>query len=360
MHSETKFILSIVSLVFIGIAFQNCGQSFEVNEQSLSSESAPVTEPPAAAPDPEAYKSLANNRVGTCGLKNNGTVDCVAPYIAPAGLTDIKAIAGGAGFHFCAITKDDKVNCWGRNDEGQLGNDSLVSSNVPVEAAGLSGVKSISVGDYHSCALAANGISCWGRIAGPENVSQIPMLIPDTADATRIFASSFNTCFLTTTNAVKCLGVGGPILLQNPGEFENTLVPVTIPNLADVKDISVGYLHACAFLGAKTIKCWGVNSVGQIGDGTTNTASSPIDVTGSLDSIQVSASGVYTCALGKNLTLKCWGSVFGFGTPPLFESPTAMDVAGLSDIKILALSPINACAVNSKNEISCIGNAVAP
>jgi len=96
------------------------------------------------------------------GQLGNGTT--ALPYIpVNTGLTGVSAVSAG-GWHSCALT-GGAVRCWGYNGYGQLGNNSTGDSSNPVDVTGLpTGVASISAGLNHTCALTSTGsIQCWGR-----------------------------------------------------------------------------------------------------------------------------------------------------------------------------------------------------
>jgi alpha-tubulin suppressor-like RCC1 family protein len=106
-------------------------------------------------------------------LGNNSTTQRNVPVqVVGAGgsgvLSGIASIAAGED-HTCALSTTGGIDCWGYNDYGQLGNNSTTDSHVPVQVAGvggtglLSGTATIAAGGYHTCALSATGrIDCWG------------------------------------------------------------------------------------------------------------------------------------------------------------------------------------------------------
>ena len=97
-------------------------------------------------------------------LKSDGTVFTWAVNGTPApvnGLTNIKAIAAG-GYHSMALKKDGKVYAWGEGQDGQLGHGQYASSEAPVQVYDLTGITDSAAGQVHYLALHHNGtIYAW-------------------------------------------------------------------------------------------------------------------------------------------------------------------------------------------------------
>ena len=74
--------------------------------------------------------------------------------------------------------------------------------------------------------------------------------------------------------------------------------------------VSAGGDHTCAVLTNGTIRCWGANFFGQLGDNSTNHSSVPVTVMGISTAEQVSSGNFHSCAVLTNGTVKCWGSNF--------------------------------------------------
>src|SRR2546425_1040376 len=165
----------------------------------------------------------------------------------------------------CALFGDGTAQCWGRNDDGQLGDGTFTSSSTPLRVGGLTGAAAVSGGFYHTCALLGDGtVQCWGR------------------------------------NAEGQLGNGTTIGSRVPGR---------VAGLPSATAVSGGFQHTCALLSDGTAQCWGRNLEGQLGDGTTTSSSTPVRVGGITGAVAVSAGILHTCALLANGTVKCWGAV---------------------------------------------------
>jgi alpha-tubulin suppressor-like RCC1 family protein len=228
-----------------------------------------------------------HNRYGELG--DGTTTDHHAP-VAVSGLTsDVTAIAVGY-LHGCALTSEGAVKCWGYNRYGQLGDGTRINRRTPVDVSGLSsGVTAITAGGGHSCALTnAGGVKCWGsnyfgelgdgtttRHPTPVDVSGL------SSGVTAIAAGGeAHGCALTSAGGVKCWGYNGYGQLGDLTTIDRD-TPVDVSGLAaGVETITAGgYGHACALTSAGEVKCWGRNSSGQLGDGTTTERNMPVVVT---------------------------------------------------------------------------------
>jgi alpha-tubulin suppressor-like RCC1 family protein len=191
-------------------------------------------------------------------------------WIALAGRVNADSMTLGAGWaHTCALLSDGSVRCWGSNYDSQLGDGTATYSSTPVTVLDLGGTGvAIATGSSHMSALLADGsVRCWG-----DNYhSQI-------GDGT------------TTDRST-------PVLVSNLG---GTAVA-----------IAAGDRHTCALLSDGPVRCWGGNGVGQLGDGTTTSRSTPVSVS-SLGgtAVAIAAGSFHTCALLSDGSVQCWG-----GTP---------------------------------------------
>lgn len=139
-----------------------------------------------------------------------------------------------------------------------------------------------------------------------------------------------------------------PAAATDPTELEN------------VSQIDAGTNSTCGLLDSGTIRCWGYNGYGQLGDGTTTEASVPRGVVGISDATTIGVGGDHACAVVQDGELRCWGrNTWGqLGRGNTTDSTVPVAVDGLDNVDQLALGARHSCAVRS-GEVWCWGrNAV--
>lgn len=252
------------------------------------------------------------------GQLGNGTTAATSTPVQVSGVDDAVQVAT-ASTHSCARTKAGAVTCWGANGSGQLGNGSTTSSPTPVATAGVTGASDVSTGTSHTCAVAGDAtVRCWGANTfgqlgnGAQGAaSPTPVQVQGITGAAQVAAGSNFTCALTTAGAVSCWGANTSGQLGN-GTTKRSNTPVPVTGLdRGVAGIAAGNEVACARLADGTARCWGSNARGQLGDGDVANASEPQEVVGLKDVTSISAGaavGGHACAVSADGTAHCWGT----------------------------------------------------
>jgi len=252
---------------------------------------------------------------------NNTTVNQVSPQHMLLQSTNkfLMAIAISAGSaHTCALAPTAVAYCWGNNGSGRLGNGQItnLSGGVPVNDPGNSGqplanVRAISAGGTQTCAIsgaagAPGQVYCWGT-----GYAALGTNTGITAKAVSVGNS--HTCVVLANLSVKCWGDNTYGQLGN-GSTTSALysAPVAASGITNAVDVVTGKYHTCALLSDQSIKCWGANSSGQLGNGTIIQSLTPVSVSGisAVTAISSSSSSLHTCAVGSVsgvLGMKCWG-----------------------------------------------------
>ena len=293
-----------------------------------------------------------------------------APVVIPSLIGGIAQVSTGAGYT-CALTSSGGVRCWGTNLKGELGDDTRIDSETPVDVTGLaSGVAQISSGPDHACALTTSGsVKCWGYNHngqlgdGTTTLRDTPVVVIGLTGVVQVSAGNDFTCALTAAGGVKCWGNN---LYGQLGNGAKT--PLTNKTPVDVMGLASGVVqlatsngnHACAITTAGAVKCWGSNGSGQLGDGTHTDRDTPVDVSGLASGVaDVSASSFDTCAVTASGGVKCWGAntngELGDGTTGT-GSDSPVDVSTLrSGVAEVSVGTHYACAINRAARVRCWG-----
>jgi alpha-tubulin suppressor-like RCC1 family protein len=280
-----------------------------------------------------------------------------------SGMTSIDA--GYA--HACSLTSDGGAKCWGMNGFGTLGDGAEIYRTIPVDVIGLEeGVNIITVGWSHICALTPEGgVKCWG--AGPAvgdgtNISRnTPVDVIGLSSGVKIIdAGGYHTCSVSVVGGVKCWGQNYEGVLGD-GTTINRNTPVDVIGLSSgIGDVSAGTNHTCALTVNGGVKCWGWNGSGELGDGTTNQSTTPVDVVGMSNGVSaLSAGRSHTCTLSETGGVKCWGDneygQLGDGTTD--DKSTPVDVLGLSSgVKAISAGVNHTCVLTEAGGVKCWGN----
>ena len=287
-------------------------------------------------------KCWGSNFLGQLG--NNSSGYSLIPVDVWGLSSGVSAIAVG-DWHACALTTLGGVKCWGGNFKGELGNNSTIESNVPVDVTGLSsGVSAIAAGGEHTCALTTTGgVKCWGQNSSGQlgnnstHDSTHPVDVSGlSSGVSAIAAGTYNTCALTTTGGVKCWGWGSSGQLGN-NAWESSLIPMDVSGLSNgVSAIAVGSYHACALTTTGGVKCWGSGYYGQLGNNAKTNRNIPVDVSGLSSGVSdITAGFEHTCAFTTAGWVECWGFNYNgqLGNNSTTDSPIPVNVIGFGPIK---------------------------
>ena len=321
----------------------------------------PITVSGLTVGTPYTFTVTASNAVGS------GPASAASNSVTPLAGLSATAIAAG-GFHTCALTSGGAVQCWGFNQQGQVGDNTTTPRPTPVAVSGLSsGVTAIAAGGQRTCALTSAGaVQCWGANfagqLGDNTTTQRPAPVAAlglSAGVTAITAGGTHTCALTSAGAVRCWGQN---LFGGLGDNTTTtrLASVAVAGLSSgIAAIAAGGSHTCALTSAGAVKCWGLNDAGQLGDNTTTNRLVPVAVPALIEGVAaIAAGGGHACALSSAGGVKCWGlndnGQLGDNTTTNRLAPVA--VLGLSSgVAAIAAGERHTCALTSAGAVKCWG-----
>lgn len=263
----------------------------------------------------------------------------------------------------CALYAEGTVGCWGGEELG--GNGSVGFSSTPVLVRGISTATAISVGEFSACALLAGGsIECWGvnlfgELGNGSSVEQslTPVVVSGVSNAIAVSVGLDDACALLAGGTVDCWGGNTWGELGN-GTTTNSSTPVAVSGLSKVVAIGAGFEHNCAVLSTGTVECWGNGNNGALGNGTTTSSSTPVVVSGLNSAVAVSGGLGQTCAVLSGGSVECWGgNAHGeLGKESVAYSSTPIAVSGLSNAIAVSAGEDRTCAVLSDGTAECWGS----
>ncbi len=304
----------------------------------------------------------------TYGQIGDGTRNTRVTPAKVSGLSGVTAIGVGAG-HTCTVDNGGAVLCWGANDSGQLGTGDFGTYIAPTQVSGIaSGATAVALGASHTCALMNNGaVTCWGSnsrgqlgsTSGQFSTTPIEYTSLGTG-ITAIATGSEHTCAIGPLGGIACWGRGAEGEIGDGTTNDGPTARRVIGMTSGIAAITAGLLHTCGLTNAGAVKCWGDNTTGQLGDGSTTRRVTPVPVTGLASGISAIAAGAWhTCALTNPGGVVCWGdnSAGQLGDNSLTQRTTPVPVVGLdSGVVSIAAGDYHTCAVLNTGEVRCWGS----
>lgn len=308
--------------------------------------------------------SLAASWVASLGCGSSGGTarDPAAPAVS--------AVAAGS-YHTCAALASGAVRCWGANSDGELGDGAHPGdwSFVPLQVASVSSPLGLAAGGSHSCVrVAAGAVWCWGRGAYGELGSGVllprsatPVAVAGLTGATQIAAGSGHSCAVVTGGTVRCWGANDFGQLGDPSVAttlpdDRSAEPVTVASLSGATAVAAGNDHSCALLGDASVACWGgpFNGVPYRAP-----YHEPVAITSLAGVVSIAAGTTHNCALVTGGRVKCWGSnasgQLGTGAVGGASPTEAVDVVGLGSAAGVTAGPGHSCALLGGGTVACWG-----
>jgi alpha-tubulin suppressor-like RCC1 family protein len=221
----------------------------------------------AVWPDKTA-KCWGSNAFGVAGVGTDDR-DLKTPT-AVKDFTDAAAVGCGQN-HCCGMKGDGSVSCWGYASSGQLGNGSSTNTNAPVPVTGLADATQLAVGTNTNCALKKDAtVVCWGQ-----DFSNTPGPVEGATEITQLDGQGF-MCGVKTDKTVVCWGPNSYGQLGDGTQEDRKKKAAPVKGLAGAVQVAVGVNHACALLEDNSVKCWGKNGRGQLGDGSLDDRTEPV------------------------------------------------------------------------------------
>jgi len=390
---RTVLIFTFFAMAFASSLWPGGGHTSATGEETALSAGFDHTCALTAAGGVQCWGNNMFDELGDGTDVNSSTpVNVCAAAGCASNLSAIRAVSTGRA-HTCALTLAGGVKCWGDNSSVQLGDGMACgrTCSTPVDVTGLaSGGVAISAGRFYTCAvLETSELKCWGTnyygqlATGDYTYSAVPVsacaeagCAAHLSGVASVATERYHACAVTKAGALLCWGDNASGELGT-GTNVATNLPVSVcagsPGCVDhlfgVAAVSLGLHHACALMKVGTVKCWGDNAFGQLGNGTLTPSDVPVDVRGLASGVvAISVGQDYGCALTKAGHVKCWGdNAFGeLGNGTITGSRVPVDVCAdascagnLSGLAAITAGANHVCAVMEAGGIKCWGRNVS-
>jgi alpha-tubulin suppressor-like RCC1 family protein len=261
------------------------------------------------------WLAVAADASGTCGLRGTGTPWCwgrsadlgqhLTPTQVPSAQNSLRSLEMRNN-HACGIDVNRALWCWGVNSSGELGDGTLTDRPAPVRVGTDANWVRVTTGVWHTCGIRTDGSAwCWGNNGNGQLGDLTTVQYRNTPTLVVAYPGPFNdvsagyhgSCGLrgSTPGLMACWGAV-------PADFRGD-------GVTQYAQVHMGeWDHGCARKPNGTLWCWGGNTYGQIGDGTTIARSTPVQVGTATDWVTADMGQVSGCGIRGLGVLYCWGN----------------------------------------------------
>jgi alpha-tubulin suppressor-like RCC1 family protein len=397
----------------------NFGQLGYGNTTPIGDNETPAAAGPVDLGPGRTAVAVATGSAYTCVILDNGSVRCwgyngygqtgntgvvgdnetpgsVPPVDLGPGRTAVAISTGWS--HTCVILDNGALKCWGNGERGKLGygNTTQVTSPASLGAIDLGPGRTavgVAASDNHTCAVLDNGaVRCWGSgeygklgygntadVGDNETPGSIaPVDLGTDRRAIAITIGKYFSCAELENGTVRCwgesfygqLGYGNQTTIGD-NEAPSLAGPVDLGSPHGALETAAGGNHSCALFDTGTVRCWGLNSSGQLGIGSTENigdnenpgAGGTVNL-GGHSAVEIAAGEAHTCALLDDGTVRCWGkgasgqlglgNTENIGDNEAVDSVAPVNLAGESAIAIAA-GANHSCALMASGTVRCWG-----
>jgi RHS repeat-associated protein len=236
-------------------------------------------------------------------------------------------------------------------DDGNAVSTDLCRNNCTRSAAPMQ-VKGIGAGTFRTCVIRGDdgAVFCWGHSASMQQISGI-------TGATHVDATTYHVCAVLADHTVRCWGDDLHGQLGDGPVRAPTGSTVQVSALTDAVQVGLGDAHSCALRSNGQVSCWGYNGRGEMGNGGTANEPSPVVVSGIENAIGIGIGRWHGCAVLAGGGVKCWGynpdGQLGTSAGP---PSGAVDVPSLADVVQVVGNHGSTCARRSGGSVSCWGS----
>jgi alpha-tubulin suppressor-like RCC1 family protein len=335
---------------------------------------------------PSSIRCRVRSRAGRCFIRGVAPAlilaatacqdDPTAPNDATAPTPDVSMDAttqsaalsflqlSGGDDHTCGVTSDHKAYCWGKNNSGQLGDGSTATRTRPTLVDGGLQFRQVSAGFQHSCGITTDYKAyCWGAGGdlgdGTETQRTTPVAVAGSRLYLRVETGFQHTCAVAKADRhAYCWGSNTSGQLGT-GTSSWSLTPLAVSGGRSWRQVAAGFRHTCGIATGGAVFCWGSDSDGEIGDGSTRANRSvPTAIASGRLFTELDVGFDYSCAIATDSRAFCWGANGSgqIGDGSQLDRYTPRAVAGGLTFTRVATGSAHTCAEATGNKVYCWGN----